>query len=59
LVLTDTQAQERKSFREKLRASSAVKSFVTSTLDKGLKAMQNLKDNVASSIDSSNLLFTG
>ena len=36
-----------------------MKSFVTTAFDKGMKAMQNIKEGVKTGLHDSNLLFTG
>ncbi len=53
---TDQQNNERKSFRDKIRNGMAMKTFVSSAFDKGIKAVYNLKDNVTH-FDS--MMFSG
>lgn len=36
-----------------------MKSFVTSALNQGMKAVQNIKEGVVSGLHDTNLLFTG
>lgn len=48
----DPVPQQRKSIRDKLRQGAAVKSFIAQTLDKGLRAMHDLKDSAVTHLDA-------
>ena len=43
---------QRRSMRDKLRQGAAVKSFIAQTLDKGLRAMHDLKEQAATHLDA-------